>query len=39
MPLSSYLLVHRDARLSADDVETLCAWAEGARRALGDARS
>jgi len=26
MPLSSYLLIHRDARLSPEDVQTLCAW-------------
>ena len=27
MPLDSYTLVHRGARLSPDDVKTLCAWA------------
>ena len=27
MPMPSYTLVHRDARLSADDVRTLCDWA------------
>lgn len=27
MPLRSYTLVHRHARLSATDVEALCAWA------------
>jgi hypothetical protein len=29
MPLSSYLLIHRDARLSAEDVRTICQWAAG----------
>ncbi len=27
MPLGPYLILHRDARLSARDVETLCTWA------------
>jgi hypothetical protein len=27
MPMPSYLLMHRTARLSPADVETLCAWA------------
>lgn len=26
MPLTSYLLVHRDAKLSQDDIETICQW-------------
>ena len=26
MPLTSYLLVHRAAKLSQDDIETICAW-------------
>lgn len=26
MPLTSYLLVHREARLSPGDVETICQW-------------
>jgi hypothetical protein len=26
MPLTSYLLVHRAARLSQDDIETICQW-------------
>jgi hypothetical protein len=26
MPLTSYLLVHRDAKLSTDDIETICQW-------------
>ena len=28
MPLSSYLLIHRDARLSPADVEAICTWAD-----------
>jgi hypothetical protein len=28
MPLRSYLLVHRNARLSAEDVQTICDWAD-----------
>jgi hypothetical protein len=28
MPLSSYLLIHRDARLSPADVEAICSWAD-----------
>ena len=27
MPMPSYTLLHRDARLSGDDVKTLCDWA------------
>jgi hypothetical protein len=27
MPMPSYLLAHREARLSSDDVDTLCTWA------------
>jgi hypothetical protein len=27
MPLSSYLLLHADAKLTSDDVALLCAWA------------
>ena len=27
MPMPSYLLLHRSARLSAADIEALCAWA------------
>lgn len=37
MPLPSYLLLHREARLSPADVETLCAWSEAARRQLRSA--
>ncbi len=32
MPLSSYLLVHRDARLSPADTDALCAWAGAAMK-------
>jgi hypothetical protein len=28
MPLSSYLLIHRDANLSPADVEAICSWAD-----------
>jgi hypothetical protein len=34
MPLSSYLLIHRAARLSSADVTVLCAWSEKARDSL-----
>jgi len=34
MPLSSYLLIHRAARLSPSDVTTLCAWSEKMRDTL-----
>jgi hypothetical protein len=34
MPLPSYLLIHRDARLSAADVAALCAWSEKMRDML-----
>lgn len=35
MPLGSYLWIHRDAKLSSDDVKVLCDWAsaEGERLA------
>ncbi|HVT44475.1 MAG TPA: heme-binding domain-containing protein [Thermoanaerobaculia bacterium] len=29
MPFASYTLVHRSARLSATDIETLCRWSRG----------
>jgi hypothetical protein len=32
MPLPSYLLMHRDARLSESDVRTLCTWSEAAQQ-------
>jgi hypothetical protein len=34
MPLPSYLLVHRHAKLSPADVKTLCAWTEKMRDML-----
>jgi hypothetical protein len=34
MPLPSYLLIHRDAALSAADVAALCAWSEKMRDTL-----
>jgi hypothetical protein len=34
MPLPSYLLLHRDAKLSPADVRTLCAWSEKMRDML-----
>ena len=34
MPLPSYLIVHRHAKLSAADVKTLCAWTEKMRDML-----
>lgn len=34
MPLPSYLLIHRDAKLSPADVKTLCAWTEKMRDML-----
>jgi hypothetical protein len=34
MPLPSYLLLHRDAKLSPAEVKTLCAWTEKMRDML-----
>ena len=34
MPLPSYLLIHRDAKLAPSDVTTLCAWSEKMRDTL-----
>ncbi len=34
MPLPSYLIIHRDAKLSPADVATLCAWSEKMRDTL-----
>jgi hypothetical protein len=34
MPLPSYLLIHRDARMSPGDIATLCAWSEKMRDTL-----
>ena len=35
MPIWNYLLLHSDARLSPDDVSTLCAWANQASAGVG----
>ena len=37
MPLPSYLWLHRDAVLSADEIKTLCEWTVKARAELGAA--
>jgi heme-binding protein len=34
MPLPSYLVIHRDAKLSAAEVNTLCTWSEKMRDTL-----
>src|SRR4051812_38019764 len=34
MPVPQYLLLHKDARLSDQDVQTLILWASGQRRGL-----
>lgn len=34
MPVRQYLLFHREARLSNEDVQTLISWAAAQRRAL-----
>ena len=34
MPLASYALVHRDVKLSAAEVEAICAWTERTRKEL-----
>jgi hypothetical protein len=34
MPLPSYLLIHRDARLSTADVAALCSWSDKMRDTL-----
>ena len=34
MPMPSYLWIHRDAKLSAADVKTLCAWSDKMRDML-----
>ena len=34
MPLRSYLFIHRDARLSAADVQAICSWSEQMRDTL-----
>lgn len=34
MPLESYTWIHRSAKLSADDIKTLCDWTETERKRL-----
>ena len=34
MPMESYTLIHRDAKLSAQDVRTLCDWSQAERQRL-----
>ena len=34
MPLPSYLLIHRDAKLSPDDVQAICTWSDKMRDTL-----
>lgn len=34
MPLASYAFVHREAKLSPDEVKMICAWTENARKQL-----
>lgn len=36
MPHNQYLWLHRDARLSADDVKILCDWAESEKAKIKD---
>ncbi|HEX8853845.1 MAG TPA: heme-binding domain-containing protein [Pyrinomonadaceae bacterium] len=38
MPLDSYTLIHRDAKLSHTDITTLCNWTNGERQRLASAR-
>jgi len=38
MPLSSYLWIHHDARLSGDDVRLLCTWAAGEKSKISRAQ-
>lgn len=35
MPLSSYTLIHRSAKLSAQDVGVICSWSNEQRQKLG----
>jgi heme-binding protein len=35
MPLPSYALVHREVKLSPQEVEMICAWTEATRKELG----
>ena len=39
MPLSSYLRLHHDAKLSAEDVKKLCDWASAESQRLSQAAS
>jgi hypothetical protein len=32
MPMEAYTLIHRDARLSSQDVDRICAWADASNR-------
>ena len=34
MPLDSYLLIHKDAKLTSQQISTLISWTEGARKEL-----
>jgi hypothetical protein len=34
MPLDSYTMIHKDAKLSSDDIQTLCDWTERERERL-----
>jgi hypothetical protein len=34
MPLASYAFVHREAKLSPDEVKTICVWTETTRKQL-----
>lgn len=38
MPLDSYTLIHRDAKLSPPDVKTLCDWTSSERQRIAAAR-
>jgi len=37
MPLGSYILLHPDAKLSADDVSVICGWTERMRSSMAGA--
>lgn len=39
MPLPSYLWIHRSAKLSDDEIKTLCDWTESERARLGAAQN
>jgi hypothetical protein len=34
MPLASYALVHREVKLTPDEINMICAWSENARKQL-----